>query len=46
LPALVDVRCGEETRRFDLKLSNGQAVLRTGGADCWVRITLAGGAEA
>ena len=41
LPASVDVHCGGETRRFDLKLSGGQAIVKTGGADCRVRITLA-----
>jgi hypothetical protein len=45
LPAFVDVHCGGETRRFDLKLSSGQAIVRTGGADCRVRITLAVDAE-
>jgi amino acid permease len=45
LPALVDVHCGGETRRFDLKLSSGQAIVRTGGAGCRVRITLAVDAE-
>lgn len=40
LPALAEVHCGNETRRFDLKLSGGQAVLPLTGASCWVRITL------
>jgi len=40
LPALVEIRRGAETERFDLKLSSGQALSRTHGADCTVRITL------
>ncbi|MGH7366593.1 MAG: hypothetical protein ACREK9_09305 [Candidatus Rokuibacteriota bacterium] len=42
LPVLVDVQCGTETRRFDLKLSNGQAVLPLGADGCSVRIVLPG----
>jgi hypothetical protein len=42
LPVLVDVHWGDETRRFDLKLSQGQAVTRLGEAACRVRITLPG----
>jgi amino acid permease len=40
LPALAEVHCGNETRRFDLKLSGGQVVLPLTGDACWVRITL------
>jgi hypothetical protein len=46
LPALVEIRAGAATRRFDLRLSNGQAVVATGGADCAVRLTLDGADEA
>lgn len=40
LPALVEVHCGNKTRRFDLKLSGGQVVLPLTGDACWLRITL------
>jgi len=40
LPALVEVRCGNETKRFDLKLSGGQAVMPVTGDECWLRIML------
>ena len=40
LPALVEIRRGAETQRFDMRLSGGQAVTRTDGADCAVRIEL------
>lgn len=40
LPALAEVRCENETRRFDLKLSAGQAVLPLTSDRCSVRITL------
>jgi hypothetical protein len=40
LPALVEVHCGENTKRFDLKLSGGQAVLPLTGDASWLRITL------
>lgn len=43
LPALVEVEAGQETRRFDLRLTGGQVVLPTRGAACTVRITLADG---
>jgi hypothetical protein len=42
LPALVEVQCGTETRRFDLELSNGPVVLPLGSEGCWVRIVLPG----
>jgi hypothetical protein len=42
LPALVEVRDGTETRRFDLELSNGQVVLPLGAEGCSVRIVLPG----
>jgi hypothetical protein len=42
LPVLVDVHWGDQSRRFDLKLSGGQAVARLSGAACRVRITLPG----
>jgi hypothetical protein len=42
LPALAEVRAGEDTRRFDLKLSGGQVVTRVGECEGWVRITLSG----
>ena len=41
LPALVEVHCGNETTRFDLKLSGGQAILPLTNDPCWLRITLA-----
>jgi hypothetical protein len=40
LSALVDVQRGAETEHFDMKLAGGQAVTRTNGTDCVVRITL------
>ena len=39
LAIIADVRCGEDTRRFDLKLSNGQAVVPVSHHDCVVRMT-------
>jgi len=47
LPAVVEIRCGEDTRRFDLKLSNGQALVAVSQEECVVRITFpeADGAE-
>src|SRR5262249_43433190 len=39
LPALVEICCGEDTRRFDLKLSNGQAVVAVSQEGCVVRMT-------
>jgi amino acid permease/predicted transcriptional regulator len=41
LPALLEVRCGDETTRFDLKLSGGQALLPLTGETCRLEITLA-----
>ncbi|MFQ5657209.1 MAG: hypothetical protein ACE5G5_06685 [Candidatus Methylomirabilales bacterium] len=40
LPAFVEVHCGDETRRFDLKLSEGQVVLPLTSGACWLRMTL------
>jgi hypothetical protein len=40
LPAIVEVRCGNESRQFDLKLSDGQVVLPLTDGECWLRITL------
>jgi hypothetical protein len=42
LPAIVDVRAGDTARRFDLRLSNGQALVAIDGAECVVRISLDG----
>ena len=39
LPVVVEIRCGEDTRRFDLKLSNGQAVVAVSQEECVVRMT-------
>ncbi len=43
LPALVEVEAGQETRRFDLKLTGGQVLVPTRGGACTVRITLPDG---
>jgi len=40
LPALLEVHCGDETTRFDLKLSGGQALLPLTGQPCRLEITL------
>jgi len=40
LPALLEVHCGDETTRFDLKLSGGQALLPLTGEACRLEITL------
>lgn len=40
LPALVEIRCENETRQFDLKLSNGRTVVPVTGGECWLRIVL------
>jgi amino acid permease len=40
LPALLEVHCGSETMRFDLKLSGGQALLPLTSEACWLKITL------
>ena len=40
LPALLEVRCGDETTRFDLKLSGGQALMPLTGEACQLEITL------
>ena len=40
LSAVLEVHCGNETQRFDLKLSGGQAVLPLTSDACWLRITL------
>jgi hypothetical protein len=41
LPAVVEVRCGDVTRRVDLSLSRGQVVLPISRGACEVRIRLA-----
>lgn len=46
LPALVEVRAGGEAQRFNLALSNGQAVATIGGAACVVGIAFRGADEA
>jgi amino acid permease len=38
VPALVEVQSAGETRRFDLRLGNGQAILPVTGGDCRVQI--------
>ena len=40
LPALLGVHCGGETKQFDLKLSDGQALLPLTGEACQLEITL------
>ncbi len=40
LPALLEVHCGNEMTRCDLKLSGGQALLPLTGEACWLEITL------
>ncbi len=40
LPALLEVRCGDETKRFDLKLAGGQVLLPLTGETCLLEITL------
>jgi len=40
LPAVAEVHCGDQTRRFDLNLSGGQVLLPLTGEACWIRITL------
>jgi len=39
VPALVEVQSAGETRRFDLRLGNGQTILPVTGSDCRVHIT-------
>ena len=39
LSALLEVRCGDETTQFDLKLSDGQALLPLTGETCRLEIT-------
>jgi hypothetical protein len=39
LPVLAEIRCGEQTSRFDLALSNGQAVVPVSGGEIQVRLT-------
>ena len=41
LPALLEVHCGDESARFDLRLSNGQALLPLTSDECRLEITLA-----
>jgi amino acid permease len=40
LPALLEVHCGDETTRFDLKLSGGHVLLPLTGQACRLEITL------
>ena len=40
LPAMLDVHCGDETKQFDLKLSDGQVLLPFTGEACRLDITL------
>jgi hypothetical protein len=40
LPAIVEVQCGNESKQFDLKLSDGQIVLPVTDGECGLRITL------
>jgi hypothetical protein len=40
LPVLAEIRCGDETKRFDLKVSGGQVVVPFSGGECWLRIML------
>ena len=40
LPALLEVRCGDEEKDFDLKLAGGQVVLPLEGQACQLAITL------
>jgi hypothetical protein len=40
LPAILEVRTGNEIKEFDLKLSGGQVVLPLGAGDCRLRIVL------
>jgi hypothetical protein len=42
LPMLLEVSSGDETRRFDLKLSGGQVVLPVTGDPCRVTMTPSG----
>jgi hypothetical protein len=42
LPALLEVRCGDETTQFDLKLSGGQALMSLTSEACLLEITLPG----
>lgn len=39
LPAIVEVHCGSETRRLDLHLSSGEAVVPLSTDACWLHIT-------
>lgn len=43
LPANVEVQHGNESRQFDLTLSDGHIVLPLGDGECMLRITLPGG---
>ena len=40
LPAFLEVHCGDESARFDLKLSGGQALLPLTSEACWLEIKL------
>ena len=41
LPVLLEVRSGGDTRRFDLKLSDGRVITPLSGEECGLKITLA-----
>lgn len=40
LPAVLELREGEQTKRFDLKLSGGEMMLPLTGEACWLKIVL------
>ena len=39
LPTLLEVHCGDECTRFDLRLSDGQVLLPLTSEPCWLEIT-------
>jgi hypothetical protein len=46
LPVIAEIRCGDETKRFDLKLSGGQVVVPITGDACRLQIAFAEGMRA
>jgi hypothetical protein len=46
LPVIAEIRCGDETKRFDLKLSGGQVVVPITGDACRLQIAFAEGMPA
>ena len=46
LPVFAEIRCGDDTKRFDLKLSGGQAVVPITGDACRLQIAFAEGMPA